>query len=332
MTLRSLPWSAEIQLDGTGANAVMLLAGFGSGPETLRDLAQHVHDAIGATALVVGLSRHTGDPRAFYRSRSWHYLRDAERRFLEFWQARGKRPVHLGGYSTGALLALLIGARHPSKVAGLILVSPALRLSTRGKQLVGYTFGSLYYVGLPLSLLTSALLIARYARKRGWTRQRRWFSELGSLAVFASAALGLRNITVPLSDSGPMTRDGEEVLAPHFKRASLATGSTLVPLQLAARWRLRRIALPVCFVFGELDPVVDVRFGTLQASRHEQAEFHVVPRASHRVVTEQECHAIVAEFVERTTRPASPALQVPSETDEAPLSPSSAEEAGPEGV
>jgi len=319
MTLRSLPWSAELQLDGEGPNSVLLLGGFGSGPETLRELAQHLNDATGATVLVAGLARHAGDERAFYQSRAWHYLREAERRFLEFWQARG-RPVHLGGYSTGALLALMIAARHPSKVAGLILVSPALRLSARGKQFVGYTFGSVYYLGLPLSLLTSALLIARYARKRGWTRQRRWFSELGSVAVFASAALGLRNVTVPLSDSGPVTRDGEEVLAPHFKRASLATGSTLVPLQLAARWRLRRIALPVCFVFGELDPVVDVRFGTLQASRHRQAEFHVVPRASHRVVTEEQCHAIVAEFVARTGRSASDVESARvAGTDEAPL-------------
>ena len=303
MPPRVLPWNAEIRLDGSAADSVMLLAGFGSGPETLRELAEHVRAATNGTVLVCSLARHTGNERAFHRSRSWHYFRDAERRFLEFWGEQG-RPIHLGGYSTGALVALVVASRHPSKVAGLVMMSPALRVSKTANQLVGYAFGSIYYVALPAGLLASALVIAWHARRRGWTRQRRWFGELGSLAVFATAALGLRNMTVPLSDGGPMTRDGEEVLPPHFARAALASGSTLVPLQLVARWRLGRLSLPVCLVFGELDQVVDVRFGTLQAARHHHAELHIVPRAPHRVVGEAECHAIVADFVTRTRRDA----------------------------
>jgi hypothetical protein len=79
-------------------------------------------------------------------------------------------------------------------------------------------------------------------------------------------------------------------------------------------------------VFGELDQVVDVRFGTLQASQHAHAEFHVVPRASHRVVTERQCHAIVADFVERTARRAVTVTSAVSpDTDEAPLLPAEAD-------
>jgi carboxylesterase len=128
MAPRVLPWNAEIRLDGSAADSVMLLAGFGSGPETLRELAEHVRAATSGTVLVCSLARHTGNERAFHRSRSWHYFRDAERRFLEFWGEQG-RPIHLGGYSTGALVALVVASRHPSKVAGLVMMSPALRVS-----------------------------------------------------------------------------------------------------------------------------------------------------------------------------------------------------------
>jgi pimeloyl-ACP methyl ester carboxylesterase len=148
-------------------------------------------------------------------------------------------------------------------------------------------------------LLTVAGL-AWQARKRGWTRERRWLGQAGSFSAFAAAALALRRITVPLDTGGPMARDGEDVLPPHFARASLATGSSLVPLQLVARWRLSRLEVPLCFVFGEDDTVVDVRFARLRAAQRPRAELHIVPRAPHRVVTLDECHAVVADFVTRT--------------------------------
>ena len=247
---------------------------------------------------LASLPRHTGDTREFLRSRAWQYLREGERKVLEFWQ-EGGTPIVLGGYSTGALLALLIAARHPDKVAGLVLVSPALRLSRTEQQVVGYTVSSAYYVGLPLGLMASLLTVAYRHRRQRWPRGRVVIGALGSVAVFATAALGLRSLTVPLTHGGPVTRDGEEVLPPQFAKASLVSGSSLVPLQLAARWRLRRLRLPVCLVFGEEDQVVDVRFGTMRASRNTMAELHVVPRAPHRVVGIAECHDHVCAFVER---------------------------------
>jgi pimeloyl-ACP methyl ester carboxylesterase len=277
----------------------MLLAGFGSGPETLRTLGEALREKVGATVLLAALPRHTGDRAAFARSRAWHYVAEAEARFLRF-AADADSPVFLGGYSTGALIALILAARHPSRVAGLVLASPALRLSRTDRTLVAYTVGSLYYLGLPLALLGGAAAMAWRSRREGWTPHRRLLGLFGLTAIATAAAAGLRALSVPLRDSGPLvTADGEEVLPPHFARASLLTGSTLVPLQLIARWRLRRIALPVCLVFGELDDVVDVRFGTVRAAEAVQGEFHVVPEAPHRVVTTAECHAIVARFVRR---------------------------------
>ena len=320
MEPRALPWGDEISLPGSSDTRLLLIAGFGSGPETLRALGQRVHDRTGASVVITPLAAHRGDTGAFYRSRAWHYLREAERRFLTLWEER-RAPVLLGGYSTGALVALLIGARHPAKVAGLVLVSPALRLSATSKQLVGYSFGSVYYFGLPVGMLLTVAGLAWQARKRGWTRERQWLRQAGSFSAFAAAALALRRITVPLNTGGPMTRDGEEVLPPHFARASLATGSTLVPLQLAARWQLSRMELPICFVYGGDDAVVDVRFTRLRVARRPRAELHIVPRAPHRVVTVEGCHTIVAGFVARTAAGRRAAEARPDGVDERAMPP-----------
>lgn len=301
MAARQLPWSSEIRLDGEGPARVLLFAGFGASPETLRSLADALRADAGATVLLSALAGHVGDQRAFERSRSWHYVGEAEERFLRFWRERGT-PVHLGGYSTGALVALLVAARHPDKVAALVLTSPALRLSRADKQLVGFAAGSLYYVALPAALLGTLLALAWGTRSRGWGAHRRIVAVLGTMAVWATATAGLRGLTVPLPEGGPLLRDGEEVLPPHFTRASLLSGSTIVPVQLAARWQLSRLSLPVCLVFGEDDVVVDVRFGTMRARASRNAELHVVPKAPHRVVTVAECHRIVGEFISRTSR------------------------------
>lgn len=298
MTIRTLPWVAEIVLEGTGPGRVLLFAGFGSGPEPLRELAESIRARTNATVVVSALSRHDGDPRAFHSSRSWHYVDAAEQRFLAL-ADDGDGPLVIGGYSTGALVALLIMARHPARVAGLVLVSPALRLSRADRQAVAYTVVSAYYLLLPSALLGTMLAVAWHGRKRRWPRGRSMLAVMGSAAIFASATLGLRALTVPLAEGGPVIRDGEEVLPPHFTRASLLAGSSLVPLQLLARWRLRGLERPVCFVFGEQDTVVDVRFGTLRATQTRAAELHLIPDAPHRVASLERCREVVSEFVQR---------------------------------
>jgi pimeloyl-ACP methyl ester carboxylesterase len=317
--VRELPWSTEILLEGSGGGRVMFVSGFGSGPETLRELGERLHEDRGATVLLTALARHTGDERLFFGSRAWHFFRAAERRFLEFWSG-GRSPVHLGGYSTGALVALIIAARHPAKVAGLVLASPVLRTSATATQLVGYTVGSVYYVLLPVGLLASLVLLAIQSRRRDWPHRRTALGALVSACTFASAAWAMRRLRVPLrSGGGAVTRDGEQVLPPHFTRASLVSGSTLVPLQLVARWRLQNVRMPVCIVFGGEDQVVDVSFGTLQTSKSHNAELHVVPRAPHRVVSHEECHAIVSAFVDRTAREAARRASALAGVDATPL-------------
>jgi pimeloyl-ACP methyl ester carboxylesterase len=290
---RELAWASELRFAADGPRAALFFGGFGASPEPWRPLALRLQRD-GWSVLVSALGRHTGDAALFHRSRTWHYYADALRRLRRLGQER-HAPVLLGGYSTGALIALLLAARYPERVAGLVLVSPVLRTAKTQTQLVGYSFGSLYYVGLPLAMLATTLALAARARSGG-TRMSLLVRALASTSIVAAAALGMRNVTVPLRSGGPMLVDGEEVLPPHFQRVSLVTGSTLVPLQLVARRRLPDVSAPTCVVFGSEDDVVDVEFGVAQAARLRHAEAHVVPGAPHRVVVHPLCVDVVAEF------------------------------------
>jgi pimeloyl-ACP methyl ester carboxylesterase len=275
----------------------MLLGGFGASPEPLKILGRLLQTR-GADVHIAALARHTGDPAIFYGSRTWHYYAAAARD-LQSLLATGEAPVVLGGYSTGALVAVLLAAAHPDRLAGLVLMSPALRTARISTQLVGYSVGSLYYVGLPLAMLATTLAIVAKGRRVEERSSRMALRAMASAALFSSAALGLRNITVPLRSGGPVVIDGELVTPPHYERASLVAGSTLVPLQLAARRRLTAVRVPACVVFGELDDVVDVGFGAAAATRMARAEVHTVPGAPHRVTAHPECQDLVVAFVSR---------------------------------
>ena len=200
---------------------------------------------------------------------------------------------------------MLLAATRPERLAGLVLVSPVLRTARTATQLVGYSVGSLYYFGLPLAMLASTLAIVAKGRKARARSARTAWRVMGTAAVFAAAGLGLRNVTVPLRSGGPIERHGEMVTPPHYERASLVTGSTLVPLQIAARRQLAAVAVPTCVVFGAEDEVVDVEFGVMAAGRVPAAEVHVVPGAPHRVLAHAACRDIVTAFVERVLDAAS---------------------------
>lgn len=306
MDPRELPWQVEVEFPGTGRGQVLLLGGFAAGPENLKPLARRLQ-ARGWSVVVSALGRHTGDEDLFRRSRTWHYYAHGLR-LLQRLAANGTGPIVLGGYSTGALIALLLAVRHPSRVAGLVLVSPVLRTARTSTQLVGYSFGSLYYLALPLAAAGATVALALALRRRGWRDRPLAARAAGTAAILGTAALGLRGVTVPLRPSAPMLVDGEPVVPPHFTRASLVTGSTLVPLQVIARRYLGEVRVPTCAVFGADDDVVDVAFGRAATARVPGAEVHVIDGAPHRVIVVHECLDIVEAFVDRagTHAPARP--------------------------
>jgi pimeloyl-ACP methyl ester carboxylesterase len=301
MDARTLPWQSQVRLPGRHLGQVMLLGGFGASPEPLRPLGSRLQ-AAGADVTIAALARHTGELAGFYGSRTWHYYAEAARDLRRL-TANHDEPLILGGYSTGALVAILLAATEPPGLAGLVLISPVLRTASASKQLAGYSFGSLYYVGLPMAMLAATLAIVVRARRSGAASSSTALRLVSTTAVIAASALGLRNITVPLRSGGPMEVDGQWVVPPHYERASLLAGSTLVPLQLAARRSLTSVTVPACVVFGAADDVVDVEFGARLAGRMPAGQVHVVAGAPHRVVAYRECQDRVTEFVTRLLAP-----------------------------
>lgn len=299
--LKELDWVTEIRLDAKvvppgAAQRVMMFAGFASSPEVLRDLGTAMHERLPATVLMHGLPRHSGDEGQFLRSRAWHYWREAEQLFLDFWREE-ERPVALVGYSTGANVVLTIAARHPSKVAGIVLLSPYLRARSRTTRAASYGIAGLYYLGLPMAAAGGfGLIFAKY-RSGGCSGRRALALAAGSLLGIGVAARALQGATLSLGEAPTLVRDGKEVKAPHFERVSLVGGSTLVPFQLVTRWIARNTVVPVTYVFGGKDSVVDVENGVLVARRNPRADLVVLSSAQHRVVVEPRVGDIVYEAI-----------------------------------
>lgn len=299
--LKELDWVTEIRLDAKvappgAAQRVMMFAGFASSPEVLRDLGTAMHERLPATVLMHGLPRHSGDEGQFLRSRAWHYWREAEQLFLDFWREE-ERPVALVGYSTGANVVLTIAARHPSKVAGIVLLSPYLRARSRTTRAASYGIAGLYYLGLPMAAAGGfGLIFAKY-RSGGCSGRRALALAAGSLLGIGVAARALQGATLSLGEAPTLVRDGKEVKAPHFERVSLVGGSTLVPFQLVTRWIARNTVVPVTYVFGGKDSVVDVENGVLVARRNPRADLVVLSNAQHRVVVEPRVGDIVYEAI-----------------------------------
>jgi pimeloyl-ACP methyl ester carboxylesterase len=301
--VKELDWTTEIRLDSNAAlpnnvQRVMMFSGFAGSPEVLRDLGAAIHERLPATVLMRGLPRHDGDKRSFYRSRSWHYWREAEEPFLRYWKEK-ETPLALIGYSTGANVAITIAARHPSKVAGIILLSPYLRSRSAATRALSYGVAGLYYIALPLGALGGLAYIYYRQHRKSWSRRRTLTLAAGSLLGIAAAAKIMDSTTVSIGEAPTLMRNGEEVRAPHFKRVSLVGGSTLVPFQLLTRWINRHTIVPVTYVFGENDSVVDVENGVMIARQNPKAELFVLSKAQHRVVTEPRVYDIVCTAILR---------------------------------
>jgi pimeloyl-ACP methyl ester carboxylesterase len=301
--VKELEWITEIRLDSKAEmpnriQRVMMFSGFASSPEVLRDLGTAIHERLSTTVLMRGLPRHDGDKRHFYSSRAWHYWREAEEPFLRYWKERGT-PVTLVGYSTGANVAITIAARHPSKVAGIVLLSPYLRAKSATTRALSYGISGLYYLALPLGTLGSLAYICYKRCKSEWTSRRTVAVAAGSILGFAAATKIMDWATIGIGKAPALMRGGEEIYAPHFERVSLIGGSTLVPFQLLTRWINRHTVVPVTYVFGAKDSVVDVESGVMIAHQNPKAELFILSDAPHRIVTEPRVYDIVCTAVLR---------------------------------
>jgi carboxylesterase len=108
-------------IKGSGDAAVLLIHGFTGIPHELRYLAGRLAEK-GYSVSVPRLPGHGTDGQDFLRSGWRDWLRRAEDAWLDL-RGRHER-VHVAGLSMGALLALLVAARHP--VSRLVLAAPAI--------------------------------------------------------------------------------------------------------------------------------------------------------------------------------------------------------------
>lgn len=118
-----LPGAEPFSHDGSDVG-VLLVHGFTSTPQSLRPWAEHLAEA-GYTVRLPRLPGHGTTWQEMNRTEwsDWYATVDATFREL----LAGCRTVVVGGLSMGGALALQLAQNHGPRVAGLVLVNPALK-------------------------------------------------------------------------------------------------------------------------------------------------------------------------------------------------------------
>lgn len=110
---------------GHGDDACLLIHGFTGSPWDVRPLGDALAGR-GYHVLGICLPGHGSTPEAMERVTHRDWLEAADQALSSL---RSFGRVFIGGLSMGALLALLLAARYPARIAGLALIAPALRFS-----------------------------------------------------------------------------------------------------------------------------------------------------------------------------------------------------------
>jgi len=125
--------SEKSSKSGSGRVGVLLIHGLCGSPSEIRFVANGLTRA-GYTVLCPALAGHGGSEADLMAS-SWRdWVASAEKGLEEL--AETCDTVIVGGLSTGAVLGLMLAARHPDKVHAVALYSPTLWLS--GRQIPWY--------------------------------------------------------------------------------------------------------------------------------------------------------------------------------------------------
>jgi len=116
----------EIRLHRAAPCNVLLFHGLTGAPIELAYIAHHLHARSRLSVDCPALVNH-GQPIVLLAHTSWHELCDSARSlFLQAQQqaASDGVPLFVGGLSIGAVLALMVAAEFPDKVAGVACLSP----------------------------------------------------------------------------------------------------------------------------------------------------------------------------------------------------------------
>ncbi len=119
-----------------GPDAALLLHGLTGSPYEVRPVAERLH-AVGLRCRAPRMAGHGGDPSALVGLPWSDWVEGAAR---ELRALDGARRVLLVGCSMGALVACALAHARPERALGLVLLSPALRLTLPGR--LGALLGS----------------------------------------------------------------------------------------------------------------------------------------------------------------------------------------------
>ena len=123
-----------LKSDRKDASAVLLIHGFLASPAEMRSLGDQLH-ADGHHVLGVRLKGHGTSPWDL-RSRDWNEWLDSVTRGFEVIKAYSQK-IHVIGFSTGGLLALLLAANHPhKKIASVTSISAPVEFINKNMKFV----------------------------------------------------------------------------------------------------------------------------------------------------------------------------------------------------
>lgn len=123
-----LAHGGELDLPG-GPDAALVLHGLTGSTLEVLPLVERLHGA-GLRVLAPVMAGHGGAPAAL-RGLPWTaWVEKAER---DLARLEGARRVYVAGLSMGAMVACTLAAAHPDRVAGVVLLAPALELTWPGR-------------------------------------------------------------------------------------------------------------------------------------------------------------------------------------------------------
>ena len=126
-TMRVMPGAEALSFDG-GDVGVLLCHGFTGTPASMRPWAEHLA-ADGYTVRAPRLPGHGTTWQDMNRTQWPDWYAAVDRAFRDL--HADCRAVIVGGLSMGAALALRLAEEHGTKVAGLLLINPAVKLEDR---------------------------------------------------------------------------------------------------------------------------------------------------------------------------------------------------------
>src|ERR1700686_1752225 len=151
MECRMLPQKQNIPFSlgpEDAEKACLIIHGFTGIADEVRGLGESLA-VQGIRALGISLAGHSGDPDDLARSTRKDWIASTEAGLAEL---AHHKEVFVAGLSMGGILALLLAAQHPERIAGVIVMSTPTRLGSAWLLSIARPFIKWFYPYKPLNL------------------------------------------------------------------------------------------------------------------------------------------------------------------------------------